>query len=131
MGIYVPSGTVREPRLFVANQGGALTVGAGVSRLPIPPGLNFTIQGAYAMVNTAPTGAAAIFDILKDGVTIYTGGVGRPQIAAGGFASQTPVAPAVTALNGTNGDYLTWSVVQIGSTVAGSDLTLVVLLANA
>lgn len=84
-----------------------------------------TILGALASLGTAPTGATFIIDVLKNGTTIYTGGTNRPTIATSGFVSATTlVAPAVTAL--AIGDYLTVNVAQIGSSVAGSDLTVIV-----
>ena len=84
-----------------------------------------TILGAIASVGTAPTGATFIIDVLKNGTTIYTGGTNRPTISASAFVSATTiVAPAVTAL--AVGDYLTVNVAQIGSTIPGSDLTVIV-----
>lgn len=103
---------------------GALTVGAGVSRVPIHGG-TFTIVGVYAMVNTAPTGASLIVDVNKNGTTIYGTQANRPTIAvstngaAGGTASVTSV---------TTGDYLTVDIDQIGSTVAGSNLVVSIRL---
>lgn len=86
-----------------------------------------SIEGAYASVGTAPTGATFIIDILKNGTTIYTGGTNRPTISTSAFVSTIPVvAPAVTALAA--GDYLTVNVAQIGSSVPGSDLTVLVLI---
>ena len=80
----------------------------------------FTIDYVRASVGTAPTGAAIIVDVLKNGTTLFTGGTDRPQIAISGF-TDTGV-PAVTSVAA--GDYLTVSVTQIGSTVKGSDLTI-------
>jgi hypothetical protein len=72
-------------------------------------------------VGTAPTGASVIVDVKKNGTTIFTTTGNRPAISAGGFSgvSGTPDTPSVT----TN-DYLTVDVSQVGSTVAGSDLTV-------
>lgn len=86
-----------------------------------------TIIGVVASLGTAPTGASFIVDVLKNGTTIYTGGTNRPTITAAAFVSALPVvAPAVTAL--AQGDYITVNVSQIGSSVAGSDLTVAVLI---
>jgi hypothetical protein len=75
------------------------------------------------MVGTAPTGAAILVDVNKNGTTIFTTQGNRPSIAAGGNASSAAV-PDVTSLAA--GDFLTVDVDQIGSTVAGSDLTVIV-----
>jgi hypothetical protein len=109
---------------LVFSKTGTLTTSTGVARIPIHGG-TFTIVEAYAMVGTAPTGAAVIVDVNKNGTTIFTTQANRPQIAVStnGDASGTP---DVTAL--TNGDYLTVDVDQVGSTIAGSDLTVSVIL---
>ena len=80
------------------------------------------IIGATAAVNTAPTGASIIVDVLKNGTTIYTTSANRPTIAVSTFATTVTNTPNVTTLAA--GDYLTVNVAQIGSTIAGSDLTV-------
>jgi hypothetical protein len=104
------------------DRGGALTVSGGVRRLRFP--VKATILGVQAAVNTAPTGAALIVDVNIDGTTAFTTQTDRPQIAAGAFDSGAEKVPAVTAIPA--GSYLTVDVDQIGATVAGSDLTVVV-----
>jgi hypothetical protein len=111
--------------LSAFSKSGALTTGTGVSRLPI--GAAYTIQSVRAMVNTAPTGAAILVDVNKNGTTIFTTQANRPSIAAAGNASSAAV-PDVTSLAA--GDFLTVDVDQIGSTVAGSDLTVIVTVAR-
>lgn len=60
----------------------------------------------------APAGAAIIFDILRDGVSIFSS---PPQIAIGAtHVEATPVVDAVLA-----DDRLTINITQVGSTVAG------------
>jgi len=81
-----------------------------------------TITLVRVSVGTAPTDASLIVDILKNGTSIYASTpANRPTIAAAGFTATggTPDTPSVSA-----GDYLTVNVVQVGSTVAGSDLTV-------
>jgi hypothetical protein len=104
---------------------GTLTVAANTKRYYNNTGRTLTIAAVRASVGTAPTGAAVTIDILKNGVTIFTGGTGRPVIAV---STNTAVGtPGVTTW--ADGEYLTFSVSTIGSTVAGSDLTVQVAAA--
>jgi hypothetical protein len=57
----------------------------------------------------------------KNGTTIFTTQANRPTIAISGNTDESGV-PDVTAL--ADGDYLEVDIDQIGSTVAGSDLTV-------
>lgn len=102
------------------SRSGALTQSAGVGRHRFPYAA--TILGVTAAVNTAPTGASLILDVNKNGTTIFTTQGNRPTIAASGNATTSEPAPDVTAIAA--GDYLTVDVDQVGSTVAGSDLTV-------
>lgn len=78
------------------------------------------IVGVVAVVGTAPTGSSLIFDIQKEGVTIFTTTANRPTIPASGTESPAPGArPDVTKF--VAGDTFTLMVSQIGSTVAGAD----------
>lgn len=80
---------------------------------------SWTITSVRASVGTAPAGASIIVDVQKNGTTIFTTTANRPTIAA---AANTGLSgtPDVTGL--VTGDYLTISVLQVGSTTAGSDL---------
>lgn len=102
---------------------GAVTVATGKSRIYLEG--SYTIETVRAAVNTAPTGAALIVDVNKNGTTIYTTQTARPQIAVGAN-SATGNSPAVTTFAA--GDYITVDVDQIGSTVAGSDLAVTIRL---
>lgn len=111
------------------NSPGALTVSTGTSRFRFPWAV--TVLGVTAAVNTAPTGASVIVDINKvlsgaagNGTTIYTTQANRPTIAATAYATTTETTPDVTAFAA--GDVLKADIDQIGSTIAGSDLTIVV-----
>jgi hypothetical protein len=77
------------------------------------------IVNVTAVVGTAPTGAAAIFDIEKEGVTIFTTTANRPTIPIAGTESPVSARPDVTSF--VAGDTFALRVSQIGSTVAGSD----------
>lgn len=109
--------------MAVFAQPGVLVAGNGVARFLFP--FTATLKGAVACVNTAPTGATIIVDVNLNGVTIYTTTAHRPTIAAGAFATTTQPTPDVTAAH--IGDYLTVDIDQIGSTIAGADLTIQVL----
>ena len=103
-------------------QAGVLTVKTGTTRFPIKGG-TFQIQTVAAMVNTAPTGASVIVDVNKNGTTIYGTQANRPTIAV---SATSATVGAHTATTVTDGDYLTVDIDQIGSTVAGSDLVVVI-----
>lgn len=87
---------------------------------------NFTgsprvIHNVWASVGTAPTGADLIIDVNKGGTTIFTTQNNRPTVVAGSNVS-TPAVPDVTLFE--SGSYLTVDIDQVGSTVAGADLTV-------
>lgn len=107
---------VRESFKFEA--AGALTVGANKDRWIAPaPG---QVVGTIAVVGTAPTGAALIFDVLKNGVSIYATST-KPTVPAAGTASPLAAPDVDPANRFTTGDVLSLSVTQIGSGTAGSD----------
>lgn len=89
-------------------------------------GQSKTISAVFAYVETAPTGADLIIDVNKNGTTIFTTQSGRPTIAASAN-SDTSDTPDVTSV--ANGDYLTFDIDQVGSTIPGSDLLIVVYFA--
>lgn len=96
-----------------------LVVQAGTARWYAP--VNLTITAVRASVGTAPTGASAIFDVNKNGTTIFTTQSNRPTIAASSF---TDLADAIDVTTLSAGDYLTVDIDQIGSTVPGADATI-------
>lgn len=117
----VGSMTAIEPYVLAVT--GALTVVAGKSRVYLEG--NYVLESVRASVNTAPTGAAILIDVNKNGVTINTVQTTRPTIAAAAFTG-LGATPAITTFAA--GDYITVDVDQIGSTVAGSDLTVAIRL---
>lgn len=100
---------------------GALEVGSGLLLVPMPAAC--TVTGYRVKGSTAPTGASVIFDINKNGTTIFTTQGNRPTVAISGTTSTTTL-PDVTAFAA--GDYMGVDVDQIGSTIAGSDFVLMV-----
>jgi hypothetical protein len=89
--------------------------------LGILPGLNLTILGGKLEVSTAPTGAALICDINKNGDSIFTTQENRPTIADGAL-SAVIVAPDIVSI--IQGDRITLDIDQIGFTTPGEKLTL-------
>ena len=103
---------------------GVLFTTTGSLRLPIDG--TYTIVGTRLMAGTAPSGASIIVDVNKNGTTIYSTQANRPTIADGANAGGPGATPDITSLAA--GDYLTIDVDQVGSTTAGSDLTVSVIV---
>lgn len=83
------------------------------------------IVGVTLSVGTAPTGAALICDLQKNGVTMFTTTANRPSVAiAATKTAAISAAPDVSAFAA--GDQITLVPTQVGSTVAGADLSVVV-----
>jgi len=101
------------------------TLATGTDKAPtlLAP-CTLTISKVKVVVKTAPTGAALIVDVNKNGTTIFTTQGGRPSIAAGDLTDDSDT-PDVTALAET--DKITIDIDQVGSTIAGADLTVEVV----
>ena len=82
-----------------------------------------TVDKVYVYVRTAPTGASIIVDVTKNGVTIFTTQGNRPEIAIDGNTDESG-APDVTSL--AKNDRVDVDIDQVGSTVAGADMTVMV-----
>lgn len=104
-------------------QSGSLSVGSGSFKLPFT--LAAEIISVQLAVGTSPTGADLIVDVNKNGTTVFTTQANRPTVPAGdvdGVGAET--TPDVTSV--AEGEYLTVDIDQVGSTIAGEDLTVVV-----
>jgi hypothetical protein len=111
---------------YTFSMAGTLTTKVGPHRVYMEqPG---TVDTVRASVGTAPTGATVLVDVNRNGTTIYGTQGNRPTIAASGFTALGGVASNAAFAAG---DYLTVDVDQIGSTVAGADLTVVVRIRRA
>lgn len=84
-----------------------------------------TLVKAVAYVKTAPTGADLIIDINKNGTTLWASGKLTVAASANTGSKTTFDSTAVTAE-----DYFTIDIDQIGSTVAGSNLTVMLTIAE-
>ena len=119
--VYIPnlseSGEAIDEICFVITD--ILTVHTGTMRWYIEA--NKTISNVVASVSTAPTGASVIFDINKNGTTIFTTQANRPTISAGGYADFSCIPDVVSLVQS---DYLTIDVDQIGSTVPGANAVI-------
>lgn len=88
---------------------------------------NETISKVKIYADTAPTDAALIVDVNKNGTTIFTTQNKRPEIAAAAHADDSDT-PDVTAISA--GDRLSCDIDQIGSTIAGgNDLLITIVMA--
>jgi hypothetical protein len=107
----------------------------GVTPVPLATGTDMAnpviiqrpgiIQFCAAAAKTAPTGAAAVFDIKLNGVSIFTAGLTNHLIIpAGSTAVVTKTDFGADAVTVNRGDVLTIDVEQIGSTIPGQDITV-------
>ena len=104
---------------------GTLTIGAKPQRIPNVTGGTLSILGVRLDVATAPTGQALVVDVHKNGVTIFTNQANRPQVAVGAASGSSS---AVDVPAWADGEYLVVAVDQVGSLVAGADLTVTVVV---
>lgn len=114
-------GTVSVNRAFAWFVPGTLITGTNNGPRYVAPQA-LTIVKVWLIVRTAPTGAAILIDINKNGSTIWSTQGNRGTIAATATAGNTTTFDT-TALAA--GDYLDLDIDQIGSSVAGVDLTVV------
>ncbi|MBI3331947.1 hypothetical protein HYZ99_03230 [Candidatus Peregrinibacteria bacterium] len=98
-------------------EGGLFVTATGGAVVTMPYGI--TLGTGSLRVNVAPTGAAIIVDVFKDGTSIYST---KPQIAVSAKTSAKTGIFSTTAL--TEGSVIRFSIDQVGSTIAGSGLTI-------
>lgn len=102
---------------------GLASVGTKQAQALIPGSLTISKVKIYSDV--APTGASLIVDVNKNGVSIFTNQGNRPAIASGGHSDESGT-PDVTGLSA--GDRLSVDIDQVGSTVAGGDDLVIVVI---
>jgi len=83
------------------------------------------LMGAVFSLTTAPTGSSAIFEVLKNGSGTFSS---DPTISASGFRSSDGTLTGATVIDASGLDYLQINCSQVGSTIAGADLTAVLKL---
>ena len=105
---------------FVLHRGENATTGVNKTNKLIADKA-YTITKAYAYATTAPTGASLLFDINVNGTTIWATQANRLAIAStANSGTQTSFNTTALAEN----DVLSIDIDQIGSTIAGSDITV-------
>jgi len=105
---------------------GALVVAAGNAKRRVMTAPGAEITGAVATVGTPSSGAPIVVNILRDGLSVFSDLDDRISIPAG--ASESAIAiPDRGAY--AQGNFLTVDVNQVGSTVAGADMTVTVIFA--
>lgn len=117
----------RYVTLYLSGESDDLTVGTNKGRSYCP--YTGTITKVIGVLGTAPTGSSVILDVNLNGATIMT--TNKVEIEAGEISSETATTqPTLTTTSITQGDILTGDVDQIGSTIAGSDFTQLVIEIN-
>lgn len=108
---------------YILSMNGTVTVKTGTSKIVLED--SYSLQSVRAYVNTTPAGGPITVDVNKNGTTIYGTQTNRPTISAG-----TNSGLGGTASGGSfvAGDILSVDVDTIGSTTAGSDLTVTIRL---
>lgn len=111
----------RSNRWVTFSRSGALSVSAGTSVWEFPtPSRIYQVRLA---IGTAPTGADLIVDVMKNGVSIFAAG-DRPRIVAGAFTGQSSTVDDPATVEG---DLFRVDIDQVGSTITGSHLTVVLV----
>lgn len=88
-----------------------------------------TVYSVEVSAGTAPTGAGLVVDVKKNGTTVFAQAADRATVAATNFRS--PVTKATKTGDPVivrPGEYLQAEVTQVGSTVAGADISVKVKL---
>lgn len=115
-------------KIVTARKAGAQTVAALAATETFYNDTDSTLYvgSVRATVGTAPTGASLIADVQLDGTSIFaTTTANRPTIAV---STNTDLAGTPDTVAIPAGGKLTFSVTQIGSGTAGSDLVIQVVL---
>lgn len=117
----IDSRLIAVNRAFAWYVSGTLVTGTNNGPRYVAPQA-LTIVRIWLIVRTAPTGAAILIDVNINGSTIWSTQANRATIAAAATTGNTTTFNT-TALAA--GDYLDLDIDQVGSTVAGVDLTVV------
>lgn len=105
---------------------GAMVVTTGAFRVYNDTGMTLNIINVRASVGTAPTGSGITIDVKKDATSLWNVAGNRPVIAV---ATNTIKTTTMTTTTWEDGSYLTVDIATVGSTVAGSNLTVQVSVA--
>lgn len=121
IGAKIKAVEVHQIALSIATD--PLVVGTGIVQFVAMRACTITGVRATVAVGKAPTGADVIFDINKNGTTIFSTQANRPKVTATNTvgALATPNTTALAA-----GDVITIDVDQVGSTLAGGLATITI-----
>lgn len=108
------------PVTFGLAAGTAATTGTNLTFQVIMPSAGKILK-AWAKATTGPTGADLIFDINLNGSTIWSTQANRLKIVAGATTGNTTTFNTTTFAAG---DLFTIDIDQVGSTIAGQDITV-------
>lgn len=106
---------------FVFTVSDSLTTGTSLTPILVVPNA-LTIEKAYAVVKTAPTGTSMLIDLNVNGTSIWASNQSNRLTITVGSTEDTQTSFDTTSL--AEGDLLTLDVDQVGSTIAGADLTV-------
>lgn len=114
----------KDKNAFIFPVTGNLTSGADKAPLKHEMWESGTLIEARAVIKTAPTGQPILLDINVDGVSIWNSGANRLTIAASATAGNQSTIDNPTVAKGS---VLTLDIDQVGSGVAGADLTVILI----
>ena len=106
---------------WVLASGTPLTIGVNKTNTIVIP-KSGTLLKVYIYAKIAPTGSDLIIDINKNGTTLWSAQSNRPKLTDGSNSSTTITFDTNTVIEG---DLLTIDVDQVGNTIAGQDLTII------
>lgn len=106
----------------VFSSAGVVAIDVGTQRLYNDSGSNWTLNNVRASVGIAPAGASIIIDVKVNDATIFALPADQPTIPSGSLTSGQMAVTGTTAV--ATGQYITVDVTQVGSTTAGSNLTV-------
>lgn len=115
-----------DPEVFVASLTGAVATGTNKGRYVNATDEVQTLREVRLSVGTAPTGGPLVVDVNVDGTSAFSVQATRPQVAAGQKTGKSSPARAGDRVVVQPGGVVTVDVDTVGSTVAGSDLTVAV-----
>ena len=130
-GLFVYSGSawvavIRAVYTWALN--GTVAVGGDLKPQFIAP-VACTVLSVYARLDTAPTDASFLMDVEKNGSnSIFNAAGDRITITTGNNEDEAATMHATHAALAA-GDHLEFDIDQIGSTIAGADLTLSLVVA--
>lgn len=122
--LTIAATSVNDPIMVdLTDEGATVVVATGIRTIRMP--YAYTLSSVKLMCTTAPTGAAIIVNIKKNGTTIFSTKV---QIDATGTTSVgSGTAHVLSTTSFAADDVVTFDVDQVGSTIAGAGLKVTLL----